>query len=236
MKKCKICGKTEEETTFKTGNNSTCRDCINARNRESAKLKKEGKLPNGKLTPPEGFKYCTKCERLLSFDNFYIVKKDGKNSLYSRCKECEREIVKNHPNREQYKNQSNLNRETKRKEDSNYQEYINEINKKYHNTNRGIINHMLLTAKKRAENNGLIFNIDETDIILPELCPILKVPFVKGTKGNYNYTYSLDRIDNSKGYIKGNVKVISQLANTMKNCASKEELIAFSENIKEYIE
>ena len=24
MKKCKICGKTEEETTFKTGNNSTC--------------------------------------------------------------------------------------------------------------------------------------------------------------------------------------------------------------------
>lgn len=95
---------------------------------------------------------------------------------------------------------------------------------------------MLLAAKKRAENNGLIFNIDETDIILPELCPILKVPFVKGTKGNYNYTYSLDRIDNSKGYIKGNVKVISQLANTMKNCASKEELIAFSENIKEYIE
>ena len=40
MKKCKVCGKTEEETTFKVGNNATCKDCINARNRENAKLKK----------------------------------------------------------------------------------------------------------------------------------------------------------------------------------------------------
>ena len=71
MKKCKVCGKTEEETTFKVGNNATCKDCINARNRENAKLKKEGKLPNGKPIPPEGFKYCTKCNELLSLDNFY---------------------------------------------------------------------------------------------------------------------------------------------------------------------
>ena len=58
--------------------------------------------------------------------------------------------------------------------------------------------------------------------------------FLNGTKSNYENSPSLDRIDNSKGYIKGNVWVISQKANAMKNSATLEELKIFSTNILRY--
>ena len=75
---------------------------------------------------------------------------------------------------------------------------------------------------------------DDSDIIIPEKCPILEVPFVLGSKGDYEYTPTIDRIDNSKGYTKDNIQVISKKANSMKNSASLEELKIFCKNILRY--
>lgn len=93
---------------------------------------------------------------------------------------------------------------------------------------------MLAGAKRRAFNRGIDFNITEEDIIIPSICPILEVPLIIGTKGNYEYSPSLDRIDNSKGYIKGNIQVISKKANSMKNSATLGELKAFCRNVLRY--
>jgi hypothetical protein len=49
---------------------------------------------------------------------------------------------------------------------------------------------------------------------------------VGGTPGNRNASPSLDRIDPSQGYIKGNVVVISHKANRLKNDAGLAELRA----------
>lgn len=88
-------------------------------------------------------------------------------------------------------------------------------------------------AKTRARNKGMEFNITPSDIVLPKVCPILGVELKenKGRSGAFPDSYSLDRVDNSKGYIKGNIMVISQLANSMKASASKEQLIAFAKYI-----
>lgn len=90
-------------------------------------------------------------------------------------------------------------------------------------------------AKRRAALKGIEFNISLNDIIIPEMCPLLGVPFIPGTKNNYKYTPSIDRVDNTKGYIKGNIRIITMLANSMKNSASEKELLNFSKNIMKYV-
>jgi hypothetical protein len=86
-------------------------------------------------------------------------------------------------------------------------------------------------AKIRAKESGLEFTIDVSDVQIPEICPVLGIymNMNSGRSGAFKNSPSLDRIDNNKGYIKGNVQVISQLANAMKGAASKDELIKFAE-------
>lgn len=87
-------------------------------------------------------------------------------------------------------------------------------------------------AYHRAQTKGLEFNISVEDIKFPTCCPYLGVEltWVQG-QGRLPYNYSLDRIDNGKGYVKGNIQVISCRANTMKQDASEEELTAFAKGV-----
>jgi hypothetical protein len=82
---------------------------------------------------------------------------------------------------------------------------------------------LLMAAKTRAKAAGLAFNISLEDIIIPERCPLLGVKLNVG--GNHRFTPpSLDRVDPSKGYVQGNIWVVSTRANTIKNDATLEEL------------
>lgn len=85
-------------------------------------------------------------------------------------------------------------------------------------------------AKNRAKVRGRVFDIEVEDILLPTVCPVFGFPLRenKGRSGAFFDSYSLDRIDNDKGYVQGNIQVISQLANAMKADASVEQLLKFS--------
>lgn len=85
-------------------------------------------------------------------------------------------------------------------------------------------------AKMRSKESGRDFNIEVSDIIIPDSCPILgiKLNMNSGKSGAYRNSPSLDRIDNSRGYTKDNIQIISQLANAMKCHASNEELHKFA--------
>ena len=93
---------------------------------------------------------------------------------------------------------------------------------------------MLHRTKTRALKKGLEFNLTEEDIIIPEYCILLEIPLIVGTKGEYENSPSIDRIDNSKGYTKDNIQIISKKANSMKNSATYEELMIFHKNILRY--
>ena len=98
---------------------------------------------------------------------------------------------------------------------------------------------ILKTAKYRAKKRGIPFNIEKQDIILPTHCPVLGIKLKLSDlakNGGAPYSYSLDRIDPNVGYIKGNIMVMSHLANSMKSNATKEQLLSFANWIKETYE
>jgi hypothetical protein len=105
-------------------------------------------------------------------------------------------------------------------------EHMNDLRKNRHRLNPA--KELYRAAKRRAKNKSLEFSITLEYIVLTESCPILQIPLIVGDDRIHDSSPSLDRIDNSKGYVKGNVQVISNLANRMKNSASNELLIEFA--------
>lgn len=96
---------------------------------------------------------------------------------------------------------------------------------------------LIYPARKRAKSKGMECTITVDDFVIPEYCPLLgiKIESAKGQGNTLPCSPSLDRIDPTKGYIPGNVRVISYKANTMKNDATAAELFAFAENIVDYL-
>ena len=122
-------------------------------------------------------------------------------------------------------------------------EWQKEYHKKYYEENRDAIRaaakeykertrkdpryaakRMLVFARFRAKRDGLPFNLTLDDIVIPDVCPVFGVPFVFGAKGNHPYSPSLDKLIPELGYVKGNIRVISYRANTLKRDASFNEI------------
>jgi len=86
---------------------------------------------------------------------------------------------------------------------------------------KSLINRIRSAAKERS----LEFDITVYDIEWPEYCPVFGTKLIyMSTKINDIYSASFDRTDSSKGYIKGNVRIISRRANTCKSNCTLEEI------------
>jgi len=95
------------------------------------------------------------------------------------------------------------------------------------------INRLITAARYRAKDKGWDFDIKNSDVLLPKTCPVLGIKIDYQVKGRMrDEAPSLDRIDNNKGYIKGNVCVISWRANRLKGDASIAELEAIVQWMK----
>lgn len=90
----------------------------------------------------------------------------------------------------------------------------------------------LAQLRRNAKKRGQEFSVTMKDFLpLPTHCPVLNVELDYSGAGTRNAA-SIDRTDCSKGYVPGNVVVMSRRANTLKNDASREEL----RKVLEYIE
>jgi uncharacterized membrane protein len=87
---------------------------------------------------------------------------------------------------------------------------------------------MLKGARRRARKDALACDLVISDIVVPALCPALGIPIIPAATSRSDNSPSLDRIDNTKGYVRGNVVVVSWLANRMKSNATVEQLVALA--------
>jgi hypothetical protein len=128
--------------------------------------------------------------------------------------------------------QNNKERSRKRNKEwreANSEQYKEKVNLSYHRRKNDVVNikhYLLKHARARAAKKGLEFSLIDDDLILPEICPIMKKPFDKSSR---RYAYSIDRKDPNKGYTKDNIWIISQIANSMKWDSTEEERLLFAE-------
>lgn len=64
--------------------------------------------------------------------------------------------------------------------------------------------------------------------VAPEACPVFGELLYKGTKDRHIWSPSVDKIIPEKGYVRGNIQIISWLANAMKRDATPSQLVKFA--------
>lgn len=94
------------------------------------------------------------------------------------------------------------------------------------------VGYLISQARYRAKKEGIEFSVGREDLDIPLTCPIfgLELGFSEGRRTDSSY--SLDRLDNSKGYIPGNVRVISWKANQYKGDLTVEQVEALLKYMK----
>lgn len=185
-------------------------------------------------------KTCSMCKKEKNTSEFFKCKKypDG---LQYRCKECSKKSMK-----QIYERHPNYSKEYYQK---NKEQMKNNMVNRYRIKKTTEPWHIsYCAARQRAKEKNIEFNIDVDYIksIWTDVCPILNIPlksaiFESGLSRKeckarpMDNSPTIDRIDPSKGYIKGNVCIISYRANMIKNCGTLEEhekIVNFFKTIK----
>lgn len=149
----------------------------------------------------EGAKACSRCGEMKPHSEFY-KNASKKHGLQGECKKC-------------------TNRRA--------------------NPEARQLSKMVVNSRARAKEKNLAHDIDVKylrSLGIPSHCPYLgiklrwKLQAGLGVKHkSFPESPSLDRIDSSKGYVKGNVIIVSHRANSIKRDADEQELYKLARNI-----
>lgn len=77
--------------------------------------------------------------------------------------------------------------------------------------------------KRRAKVKLINFNLEISDIRIPKVCPVLGIELSFTNNHHNDSSPSVDRLIPALGYVKGNIQIISNRANRLKNNGTIEE-------------
>lgn len=150
-------------------------------------------------------KACRKCQTPKELKDFQIDNRrpDGHTNL---CKPCAAEAANDwhHANRESHNKKMKEWRSGQRVE--NPEKFV------------------LASARRRARETNRPFALQLSDITIPECCPALGLKLTFGVGKCHPNSPSVDSLIPEKGYVPGNIAVISHRANSIKQNATPTEL------------
>lgn len=149
-------------------------------------------------------KICLKCKKSKEIKNFKKGSKNkkGKQCYINTCKDCLKKQRREYRQSFSEDKHLELRKRKKRERDKRNLKYPEKL--------------IWTRAKNRSTSKGIPFNIEIKDIIIPKFCPILGIKLERKFNKLHSGSPSIDKINNKKGYIKGNIAIISYKANGMK--------------------
>ena len=147
---------------------------------------------------PNGYSYCSCCDQILSVDYFYRKNSGGQYGDYLNefCRSCSKEKAR---------------RSFRKNKSSARERYSKNPEKK-----------MFDNLKGRSKKFNIEFDLEVSDIVIPEKCPVLGIPLIPFSSSDNSP--SVDKFYPEKGYTKGNIFIISKRANRIKSNASTKEV------------
>lgn len=172
-------------------------------------------------------------DRSVYYKEYYEANKkriaDRQRTSGKEWREANKDKIKEKGKEYYSKNKEAILKRTSTNNKQKYKENpCKELQKQKEWKTNNIEKYLLQSAKARSKKHGIPLNITENDIIVPDKCPYLGITLVPFSDWS---SPSLDKIIPDLGYVVGNVQVISKLANTMKSCATLEQLVTFAKNV-----
>ena len=166
-------------------------------------------------------KFCScKCMNVYNAREFGMKKREENPNRYKICEECNQSLNLNKFSLIDKWNSNSGTKNTCKKCSARIRQ-VQKLNKDWKEDAAKLL---YKNIKSRCKQTGREFSIDLEDIIIPEKCPVFGFDLKREDKKTWMFAPSVDRIDSSKGYIKGNITVVSRRANILKRDATVEEL------------
>ncbi len=183
-------------------------------------------------------KVCKRCDCYCSI-NMFIKSNKSDKWIGNTCRVCRAEVrLERYHTVEKYdvdQIKTNRNRASEWFKD-NEKKHKDTCRNWRNSTDKGYWNNKITSIKANARHRGLEVDLKRIDLeklfdIQEGKCAISGRELMKTRVKSSLDTCSVDRIDNSKGYIPENIRLVTLQANLAKHTGNDEELLAFCKDV-----